>query len=53
MPVSLPPVTTALPPVTIALPPMAAAGVDGWLCSRERVEIAQESKIFSSANLRA
>jgi len=30
-----------------------ANGVDGWLCSRERVEIAQESKIFSSANLRA
>jgi len=30
-----------------------ANGVDGWLCSRERIEIAQESKIFSSANLRA
>merc|ERR1711924_476406 len=29
-----------------------ANGVDGWLCSRDRVEIAQESKIFSPANMR-
>merc|ERR1719460_426706 len=30
-----------------------ANGVDGWLCSRDRVEIAQESKIFAPANMRA
>ena len=29
-----------------------ANGVDGWLCSRERVSIAADSKIFSPANLR-
>lgn len=27
-------------------------GLDGWLCSRERVQIARQSKIFSPANLR-
>jgi len=30
-----------------------ANGEDGWVCSREKIEIAQESKIFSPANLRA
>merc|ERR1719333_1551347 len=30
-----------------------ANGVDGWICSRERVEIQQESKIFAPANMRA
>jgi len=30
-----------------------ANGVDGWLCSRDRVEIKQESKIFAPANMRA
>jgi len=30
-----------------------ANGVDGWLCSRDRIEIAQESKIFAPANMRA
>jgi len=30
-----------------------ANGVDGWICSREKVEIAKDSKIFSPANLRA
>merc|ERR1719454_928411 len=30
-----------------------ANGVDGWICSRERIEIAQESKIFAPANMRA
>jgi len=30
-----------------------ANGVDGWLCSRERIEIKKDSKIFSPANLRA
>merc|ERR1719182_618648 len=30
-----------------------ANGVDGWLCSRDRVEIQQESKIFAPANMRA
>jgi len=30
-----------------------ANGVDGWICSRERIEIAKETKIFSPANLRA
>jgi len=30
-----------------------ANGVDGWLCSRDRVEIAEESKIFAPANMRA
>lgn len=27
-------------------------GMDGWLCSRERVQIARQSRIFSPANLR-
>jgi sedoheptulose-bisphosphatase len=27
-------------------------GIDGWLCSRERVQIKKQSKIFSPANLR-
>merc|ERR1719182_1224909 len=30
-----------------------ANGVDGWICSRDRVEISQESKIFAPANMRA
>jgi sedoheptulose-bisphosphatase len=30
-----------------------ANGVDGWICSRERIQIAEESKIFSPANMRA
>merc|ERR1719331_3295055 len=30
-----------------------ANGIDGWLCSRDRVEIAEESKIFAPANMRA
>ena len=30
-----------------------ANDVEGWLCSRERIEIAQESKIFAPANMRA
>jgi len=30
-----------------------ANGVDGWLCSRERIEIATASKIFAPANMRA
>merc|ERR1719182_709247 len=30
-----------------------ANGVDGWICSRDRVEIQQESKIFAPANMRA
>merc|ERR1719160_165 len=30
-----------------------ANGVDGWICSRERIEIAPESKIFAPANMRA
>jgi sedoheptulose-bisphosphatase len=30
-----------------------ANGVDGWICSRDRVQIAEESKIFSPANMRA
>jgi sedoheptulose-bisphosphatase len=30
-----------------------ANGVNGWICSRERVEILPESKIFAPANLRA
>ncbi len=30
-----------------------ANGVEGWLCSRERVEISPESKIFAPANMRA
>ena len=30
-----------------------ANGVDGWLCSRDAIEIATESKIFAPANLRA
>merc|ERR1719389_1099371 len=30
-----------------------ANGVDGWICSRERVQIAEDSKIFSPANMRA
>merc|ERR1719160_706132 len=28
-------------------------GADGWLCSRDRVEVKQESKIFAPANMRA
>merc|ERR1719162_939865 len=27
--------------------------IDGWICSRERIQIAKETKIFSPANLRA
>jgi len=30
-----------------------ANGVDGWLCSRDKVQIAEESKIFAPANMRA
>jgi len=30
-----------------------ANGVDGWICSRERIRIAEKSKIFSPANMRA
>jgi sedoheptulose-bisphosphatase len=30
-----------------------ANGVDGWLCSRERIVVAADSKIFAPANLRA
>ena len=30
-----------------------ANGVDGWLCSRERIEISPESKLFAPANMRA
>merc|ERR1719171_1619418 len=30
-----------------------ANGVEGWLCSRERIEIAPKSKIFAPANMRA
>ena len=30
-----------------------ANGVDGWLCSRDKIEIKQESKIFAPANMRA
>jgi len=30
-----------------------AAGVDGWICSREKIEIAKQSKIFAPANMRA
>jgi sedoheptulose-bisphosphatase len=30
-----------------------ANGFDGWLCSRDQVKIAEESKIFAPANMRA
>merc|ERR1719331_1069889 len=30
-----------------------ANGIDGWLCSRDQVKIAEESKIFAPANMRA
>merc|ERR1719331_3201043 len=30
-----------------------AEGKEGWLCSRDNVQIAQESKIFAPANMRA
>merc|ERR1719333_146910 len=30
-----------------------ANGVDGWLCSRDRIQISEESKIFAPANMRA
>merc|ERR1719182_7699 len=30
-----------------------ANGVDGWICSRERIQVAKESKIFAPANMRA
>jgi sedoheptulose-bisphosphatase len=30
-----------------------ANGVDGWVCSRERIQIAEKSKIFAPANMRA
>merc|ERR1719331_3788744 len=30
-----------------------ANGVDGWLCSRDQIEIAKASKIFAPANMRA
>merc|ERR1719359_1386501 len=29
-----------------------ANGVDGWLCSRDKIQIAQQTKIFSPANMR-
>eukprot|EP00966_Prymnesium_polylepis_P094897 2197447-Prymnesium_polylepis.2 len=31
---------------------LGVGGRDGWLCSRERVQIKKQSKIFSPANLR-
>ena len=31
---------------------LGVSGINGWLCSRERVQISQQSKIFSPANLR-
>lgn len=31
----------------------APTDVEGWLCSRERCEIAKQSKIFAPANMRA
>lgn len=31
---------------------LGVGGVDGWLCSRERVRISTQSRIFSPANLR-
>ena len=30
-----------------------ANGAEGWLCSRDRIQIAEESKIFAPANMRA
>jgi len=30
-----------------------ANGVEGWLCSREKIRVASESKIFAPANLRS
>ena len=30
-----------------------ANGIDGWICSRDRIQIEQESKIFAPANMRA
>jgi sedoheptulose-bisphosphatase len=30
-----------------------ANGVDGWICSRERIQVSPESKIFAPANMRA
>jgi len=30
-----------------------ANGAEGWICSRERIEIMEESKIFAPANMRA
>lgn len=30
-----------------------ANGEEGWICSRERIEVAADSKIFSPANMRA
>merc|ERR1719476_1339538 len=30
-----------------------AAGVDGWVCSRDEIKISPETKIFSPANMRA
>jgi len=30
-----------------------ANGVDGWICSREKIEISPDTKIFSPANLRS
>mmetsp|Transcript_21234 Transcript_21234/g.48813 ORF Transcript_21234/g.48813 Transcript_21234/m.48813 type:complete len:377 (-) Transcript_21234:524-1654(-) len=30
-----------------------AEGVDGWICSRSQIQIAQASKIFAPANMRA
>jgi len=30
-----------------------ANGSEGWICSRERIEVARESKIFAPANMRA
>ena len=31
----------------------AFSDFDGWLCSRDRIQISQESKIFAPANMRA
>jgi len=30
-----------------------ANGVEGWICSRDQIQIAEESKIFAPANMRA
>jgi fructose-1,6-bisphosphatase len=50
---SFPSLPLRLIPRSISFLVVWCAGVTGWICSRDRIQIAEESKIFAPANLRA